>query len=193
MIGGVLFPITMFWFAWSANFNSVHWVVPTLAGVFLSSSILLIFVAYLNYLTDTYLMYAASALAANTVVRSACGAAAPLFTSYMFESLGVGGTASSSTTLANGYEFAPSLRRHRKRNQMMRRKGTLAWQPGEGEAKTTRARKRQPDLTRKLVCQIRELEREIEKEKSTESLNGASGSDERYLDADGLEKAERWT
>jgi len=52
---------------------------------------LLIFVAYLNYLTDTYLMYAASALAANTVARSACGAAAPLFTSYMFDSLGIGG------------------------------------------------------------------------------------------------------
>jgi DHA1 family multidrug resistance protein-like MFS transporter len=36
-------------------------------------------------------MYAASALAANTVVRSAAGAAAPLFTQYMFDGLGVGG------------------------------------------------------------------------------------------------------
>ncbi|KAF8855181.1 MFS multidrug transporter-like protein [Acephala macrosclerotiorum] len=91
MVGGILFPITMFWFAWSAEYNSVHWVVPTLAGVFLATSILLIFVAYLNYLTDSYLMYAASALAANTVCRSACGAAAPLFTQYMFNTLGVGG------------------------------------------------------------------------------------------------------
>lgn len=91
MLGGVLFPVTMFWFAWSGEYNSVHWIVPTLAGVFLSTSILLIFVAYLNYLTDTYLMYAASALAANTVVRSAAGAAAPLFTQYMFDGLGVGG------------------------------------------------------------------------------------------------------
>ena len=83
MIGGVLFPITMFWFAWSGEYNSIHWVVPTLAGVFLSTSILLIFVAFLNYLTDTYLAFAASALAANTVIRSAGGAAAPLFTQYM--------------------------------------------------------------------------------------------------------------
>ena len=66
MVGGILFPVSMFWFAWTANFNSVHWVVPTIAGVFLSASILLIFVAYLNYITDSYLMYAASALAANT-------------------------------------------------------------------------------------------------------------------------------
>ncbi|KAG0646315.1 Major facilitator superfamily multidrug transporter mdrA [Hyphodiscus hymeniophilus] len=91
MAGGVLFPIAMFWFAWSGEYNSVHWIVPTIAGVFLGTSILLIFVSYLNYLTDTYLMFAASALAANTVVRSAAGAAAPLFTQYMFDALGVGG------------------------------------------------------------------------------------------------------
>ena len=79
---------------WTANYNSIHWIVPTLAGVFLASSIVLIFVAFLNYLTDTYLMYAASAVAANTVARSAAGAAAPLFTNQMFTALGVGGGAS---------------------------------------------------------------------------------------------------
>jgi DHA1 family multidrug resistance protein-like MFS transporter len=36
-------------------------------------------------------MYAASALAANTICRSAAGSAAPLFTTYMFDALGVGG------------------------------------------------------------------------------------------------------
>jgi multidrug resistance protein len=91
MIGGIAFPITMFWFSWSAEYDNVHWFVPTLAGTFLSASILIIFVSYLNYLTDTYLMYTASAMAANTITRSACGAAAPLFTQYMFDSLGVGG------------------------------------------------------------------------------------------------------
>jgi len=91
MVAGILFPITMFWFAWSGEYNSVHWIVPTIAGALLGTSILLIFVAYLNYLTDSYLIYAASALAANTVCRSAGGAAAPLFTQYMFNALGVGG------------------------------------------------------------------------------------------------------
>ncbi|KAH8655253.1 major facilitator superfamily domain-containing protein [Xylariales sp. PMI_506] len=91
MIGGIGFAVTMFWFAWTAEFNSIHWIAPTLAGVFLATSLMLIFVAYLNYLVDTYLMYAASAIAANTVCRSACGAAAPLFTTQMFAALGVGG------------------------------------------------------------------------------------------------------
>lgn len=93
-LGGIGFTVTMFWFGWTANFNSVHWFVPTLAGVFLATSIVLIFVSFLSYLTDTYLMYAASAIAANTVARSAAGAAAPLFTSQMFKALGVGGGAS---------------------------------------------------------------------------------------------------
>lgn len=51
---------------------------------------MLIFVSYLNYLADSYLLFAASAIAANTVCRSAAGAAAPLFTEQMFEALGVG-------------------------------------------------------------------------------------------------------
>lgn len=94
MAGGVGFTVTMFWFGWTANFDSIHWIVPTLAGVFLATSIVLIFVSFLNYLTDAYLMYAASAIAANTVARSAAGAAAPLFTNQMFTKLGVGGGAS---------------------------------------------------------------------------------------------------
>ncbi|KAK4495081.1 hypothetical protein PRZ48_013408 [Zasmidium cellare] len=91
MAGGVLFAVTMFWFAWTAEFNSIHWIVPTLAGTFLSTAILLIFSGFINYLIDSYLMFAASAVAANTVIRSACAAASPLFTQYMFDALGVGG------------------------------------------------------------------------------------------------------
>lgn len=90
MVGGIMFPIAMFWFSWSGEYESVHWAVPTIAGVFLTASILLVFVAYLNYLTDCYLFMAASAIAGNTVARSACAAASPLFTTYMFDTLGVG-------------------------------------------------------------------------------------------------------
>lgn len=35
---------TKVWFAWSANYNSVHWAVPTVAGTFLSTSCVLMFV-----------------------------------------------------------------------------------------------------------------------------------------------------
>ncbi|GLI79736.1 hypothetical protein PoHVEF18_008077 [Penicillium ochrochloron] len=106
--GGIAFALTMFWFAWSAEFTSVHWIVPTIAGVFISSAMLLIFVGFLNYLVDVYQMYAASAVAANTIARSACGAAAPLFTSQMFAALGVGGGGSliaGVATLLAGIPF----------------------------------------------------------------------------------------
>lgn len=83
-----------FWFAWTAEYNSIHWIVPTIAGVFLAASILLVFMGYLSYLTNAYLMYATSAMAANTVARSAAAAASPLFTTYMLDALGVGGTGS---------------------------------------------------------------------------------------------------
>ena len=42
-----------------------------------------------SYLVDTYLMYAASALAGHTIIRSATGAAFPLFTTQMFLNLGI--------------------------------------------------------------------------------------------------------
>ena len=94
MVGGAMLAVTMFWFAWTAEFNSIHWIVPTIAGTFLATSIVLIFTSYLNYLTDTYLMFTASAMAANTITRSAMGAAVPLYTQYMFNALGVGGAGS---------------------------------------------------------------------------------------------------
>ena len=100
MIGAVIFPVSMFWFAWTGEYNSIHWIVPTLAGVFLTMAILLIFVALVNYVVDSYVMFAASALAANTVVRSASAAAAPLYAQYMFNSLGVGGAGSLIAGLA---------------------------------------------------------------------------------------------
>jgi MFS transporter, DHA1 family, multidrug resistance protein len=83
---------------------------------------MLIFVGFLNYLVDAYLMYAASAIAANTVARSACGAAAPLFTTYMFDALGIGGGGSLiggvATLLAvipfAFYKYGESIRRRSK-------------------------------------------------------------------------------
>lgn len=107
MLGGIGLAASMFWFAWSAEYNSVHWIVPTIAGGFLSIFMLLIFVSYINYLVDVYLMYAASAIAANTIVRSACGAAAPLFTRQMFHALGVGGGGSLVAGVATVLAIAP--------------------------------------------------------------------------------------
>jgi DHA1 family multidrug resistance protein-like MFS transporter len=74
MVGAVLFPIGLFWFAWTGNYPSIHWIVPTLSGLLTGAGIMLIFLQALNYLIDAYLMVAASAIAANTFLRSFFGA-----------------------------------------------------------------------------------------------------------------------
>lgn len=91
ILGRVMFPRNMFWFAWFMEHNHVHRIVPTLAGIFFSTSIILTFVENLKYLTGKYLMYASIALAASTVIRSTEGAAAHLFTQYILDSGCAGG------------------------------------------------------------------------------------------------------
>ncbi|KAI5778298.1 major facilitator superfamily domain-containing protein [Geopyxis carbonaria] len=92
IIGAVLFPIGLFWFSWAGNDPNIHWIVPTLAGLPLGLGLITIFLQCLNYLIDAYLMFAASAIAANTFMRSVFAAGFPLFGRYLFapEPLGVG-------------------------------------------------------------------------------------------------------
>ncbi|KAG4031973.1 hypothetical protein MFRU_008g03230 [Monilinia fructicola] len=87
--GGVSFAIGLFWFGWSGYKADIHWIVPTLSGLLTGFGLLAIFLQLLNYLVDAYLMFAASAIAANTFLRSLAGAGFPLFAQYMFKALGI--------------------------------------------------------------------------------------------------------
>jgi hypothetical protein len=49
----------------------------------------LVFLSVFNYLIDSYTIYAASVLAANSALRSLFGMAFPLFTTYMYQNLGI--------------------------------------------------------------------------------------------------------
>ncbi|KAH8705264.1 putative MFS multidrug transporter [Talaromyces proteolyticus] len=88
IIGSILLPIGLFWFGWTSNEN-ITWVPQVLAGVPIGAGILVIFMQGLNYIIDVYLMFANSAIAANTLVRSALGGAFPLFATQMYTKLGV--------------------------------------------------------------------------------------------------------
>lgn len=89
IIGGVAFAVGLFWFAWTGYTKDIHWIVPTLSGLCSGFGLMAIFLQSLNYLVDAYLMFAASAIAANTFLRSLCGAGFPLFATYMFNGMGV--------------------------------------------------------------------------------------------------------
>ncbi|KAF9890801.1 hypothetical protein FE257_005371 [Aspergillus nanangensis] len=88
MVASVALTGGLFWFAWT-NSPSTHWLVSVAAGVPFGFGMILVFFSVLNYLIDSYTIFAASALAANTVLRSLFGFAFPLFTTYMFEGLGL--------------------------------------------------------------------------------------------------------
>ncbi|KAL3425812.1 major facilitator superfamily transporter [Phlyctema vagabunda] len=87
--GGISFAIGLFWFGWTGYKKEIHWIAPTLSGLLTGFGLLAIFLQSLNYLVDAYLMFAASAIAANTFLRSLAGAGFPMFAQYMFASLGV--------------------------------------------------------------------------------------------------------
>lgn len=88
MVGAVSIPIGMFWFAWT-NSPNIHWIVSIMAGAPFGFGVVLVFLSCMNYLIDSYTIYAASVLAANSVLRSLFGTVFPLFTSYMYQNLGI--------------------------------------------------------------------------------------------------------
>lgn len=88
MIGCVCIPIGLFIFAWS-NSPDIHWIVCVLFTSLFGFGMVLVFLGVMNYLIDAYTIYAASVLAANSVLRSLLGAAFPLFTTQMYKNLGI--------------------------------------------------------------------------------------------------------
>jgi hypothetical protein len=86
-IGALCLPAGIFWFAWTASPTSIHWIVSIIATVPFGLGMVLVFLSVSMYLVDAYLIYAASVLAANSVLRSLFGAAFPLFTTQMYNAV----------------------------------------------------------------------------------------------------------
>ena len=89
LIGGVLFAIGLFWFGWTAA-PQFSWVLPTVAAGFIGAGFNVIFQQCINFLVDTYGLYAASAVSANTFLRSLLASAFPLVAKPMISNLGFG-------------------------------------------------------------------------------------------------------
>lgn len=87
MMCGIVFPIGIFMMCWTGAYH-VHWMAPTVGAALLGFGLIGIFQAILIYIIDAYLLVAASAIAANTFVRSGMAGAFPLFAIQMFRNLG---------------------------------------------------------------------------------------------------------
>ncbi|KAH8703473.1 major facilitator superfamily domain-containing protein [Talaromyces proteolyticus] len=88
-VGAILLPIGLFFYGWTAQY-AVHWIVPIIATGFFGLGLLLGFMPVQVYLVETYTIYAASAIASNTVLRSLFGAVVPLAGQKMYATLGYG-------------------------------------------------------------------------------------------------------
>ncbi|KAL5317305.1 hypothetical protein ACEPPN_014400 [Leptodophora sp. 'Broadleaf-Isolate-01'] len=87
-IGSFLFAIGLWWFGWTAT--RISWLSPVFAAVFIGAGFNIIFQQCINFLIDTYGLYAASAVSANTFLRSVLAAGLPLAAEPMFHNLGIG-------------------------------------------------------------------------------------------------------
>lgn len=105
-LGGPLFVCSIFWLGWSAT-PDTHWIVPTLSGVPFGVGFLLIFMALLNYLSDAYLTFAASAQGMASTCRSLGGAVLPIAGRKMFLNLGIDWACTLLAFLALGVAVIP--------------------------------------------------------------------------------------
>ena len=87
--GACLVPIGLFIYGWT-SFYHTHWIGPNIGAAIFSAGVIIGFQCTQTYLVDAYTRFAASAVAAATVLRSLAGFGFPLFAPYMYNALGLG-------------------------------------------------------------------------------------------------------
>ncbi|KAF5858581.1 hypothetical protein ETB97_004266 [Aspergillus alliaceus] len=87
-IGGILLTGGLFWFGWTAA-TRYPWPLPVVGGGLIGTGFTIVFQQCLNFLVDAYGPYAASAVSANTILRSILACALPMAARPMFENLGI--------------------------------------------------------------------------------------------------------
>jgi hypothetical protein len=88
LFGAPFIPISLFILG-ATSFKHIIWVGPASSGIAFGFGMVLCYYAVNNYIIDSYDRYAASALAAKVFLRSGGGAAFPLFTTQMYNRLGL--------------------------------------------------------------------------------------------------------
>ncbi|KAJ5710316.1 hypothetical protein N7488_004472 [Penicillium malachiteum] len=88
-ITSICVPIGLFIFGWTAQTHQ-HWIAPNIGACIFSMGNMMTFQCMQTYVVDTYTRYAASAMAAVSVLRSLTAFGFPLFAPYMYNSLHYG-------------------------------------------------------------------------------------------------------
>ncbi|KAH8809088.1 MFS multidrug transporter-like protein [Xylogone sp. PMI_703] len=122
--GAILVPVGLFWYGWTAQAHA-HWILPDIGACIFCAGVIIGFQCIQTYIVDSYTRYAASAMAAATVLRSLAGFGFPLFAPYMYQKLHYGWGNSLLGFLAIGLGWpAPFLLW--KYGEMLRKRSTFA-------------------------------------------------------------------
>jgi uncharacterized integral membrane protein len=89
IFGSIIFSLGLFLFGWTSSPN-MTWVPSVIAAGMIGAGFNIVFQSAINFLIDTYTLYAASAVSANTFLRSLMAAGLPLAAGPMFRGMGVG-------------------------------------------------------------------------------------------------------
>ncbi|KAK9326650.1 major facilitator superfamily domain-containing protein [Lipomyces starkeyi] len=87
--GSILVPVGLFWYGWTAEART-HWILPDVGACLFAMGTIVAFQCIQTYLVDAYTRYAASAIAAATVLRSLAAFGFPLFAPTMYKALDYG-------------------------------------------------------------------------------------------------------
>jgi MFS family permease len=104
--GSFLFTVGLFMYGWTCR-PSIHWIVPAIGICVVGVGIYSIYMGVVNYLTDAYEKYAASALSAASLGRNLFGAFLPLASYSLFQNLGFGWAGSLLGFVGLALSFVP--------------------------------------------------------------------------------------
>ncbi|KAJ5273098.1 MFS general substrate transporter [Penicillium angulare] len=102
----IAMPIGLIIYGWTAQYH-VHWIVPIIGTGFCGFSLMGCFAAIQTYLVDGFTVYASSALAANSLVRSLAGGLVPLGGLGLYDRIGLGWGNTLLAFLAIIFGFSP--------------------------------------------------------------------------------------
>ncbi|KAK6458220.1 multidrug resistance protein 10 [Scheffersomyces xylosifermentans] len=88
MLGVFIVPIGLFIIAWT-SYSHVHWIAPIIGSAVYGSGTILVFNGIFAYTVEAYRLYAASAMATNSFIRSLMSGVFPLFGLQMYEAMGI--------------------------------------------------------------------------------------------------------
>lgn len=88
LVGVFFVPIGLFILAWT-TYRKVHWIAPIIGSAVFGFATVLVFNGIFAYTVEAYRLYTASAMAANSFVRSLMSGVFPLFGLQMYEHMGI--------------------------------------------------------------------------------------------------------